>query len=79
MEEEMISKKLVAQDMYGDLKFQNVMGYVAIAGFLVVAVVSVFSKSGGAMTAGIISAGFGYRLFQIKQKMEYLQAKYEVK
>jgi hypothetical protein len=77
-ENKQISKKVCALEVYRTCKGVNTICYIGMAGFFIVAVVSVFNKYGGSISAGLLCAGLGYYLYQNNNKMNYLNDTYKL-
>lgn len=75
----MMPRKACAVEVYKYLGMIKTLGLVYIAAVFIVAVVSVFSKWGGAVSAGILSAAAMYYVWTANQKMAYLQSAYHIK
>jgi hypothetical protein len=71
-----IPKKLAAWELWKAYRISNVTGYVSIATLMVVAVISTFSKYGGAIAAGIPCIVYTYIIMKNRGEMSRLEIKY---
>ena len=73
-----VTKKVCALEVYRVCEGINKICYISMAGFFIVAVVSVFNKYGGSISAGLLCFGLGWYLWQNKNKMTYLNDLYKL-
>jgi regulator of replication initiation timing len=76
--EQLIPKKIAAQECYNRIKQAYTICLVGIASAFIVALVGTFNKFAGAGSAGLVAMGYAFFAFKAKQDMTYLGNTYKI-
>ena len=74
----MIPSKLAANEVLNELKTQKKWYTISVAGFFIIALCAVISKSLSSTIAAIFTLFLAYKLFMGNKKIAYLKEKYYI-